>query len=58
MPLKEKSIVIGVGCKHRDEAYTLSRFIIEEIKKSTPIWKKEHYVNEESEWLKGVSIQL
>ncbi len=56
--IKEKSIIIGVGCKHRDEAYTLSRFIIEEIKKRTPIWKKEHYTNEESEWLKGVSIQL
>ena len=56
--IKEKSIIIGVGCKHRNEAYTLSRFIIEEIKKRTPIWKKEHYTNEESEWLKGVSIQL
>ena len=55
---KDKSIIIGVGCKHRDEAYSLSRFIIEEIKKRTPIWKKEHYTNEESEWLKGVSIQL
>ena len=56
--IKEKSIIIGVGCKHRNEAYNLSRFIIEEIKKRTPIWKKEHYPNEESEWLKGVSIQL
>ena len=56
--IKEKSIIIGVGCKHRSEAYNLSRFIIEEIKKRTPIWKKEHYTNEESEWLKGVSIQL
>ena len=56
--IKEKSIIIGVGCKHRDEAYSLSRFIIEEIKKRTPIWKKEHYANKESEWLKGVSIQL
>ena len=56
--VKEKSIIIGVGCRHRDEAYNLSRFIIEEIKKRTPIWKKEHYTNEESEWLKGVSIQL
>ena len=55
---KDKSIIIGVGCKHRDEAYTLSRFIIEEIKKRTPIWKKEHYTNDESEWLKGVSIEL
>ena len=55
--IKEKSIIIGVACKHRDEAYNLSRFIIEEIKKRTPIWKKEHYANEESEWLKGVTIQ-
>ena len=56
--IKEKSIIIGVACKHRDEAYNLSRFIIEEIKKRTPIWKKEHYTNEESAWLKGVNIQL
>ena len=55
--LREKSIIIGVGCKHRDEAYQLSRYIIEEIKKRTPIWKKEHYDNEESEWLKGVTIK-
>ena len=56
--VKEKSIIIGAACKHRDEAYNLSRFIIEEVKKKSPIWKKEHYSNEESEWLKGVSIQL
>ena len=58
VPVKEKSIIIGAACKHRDEAYNLSRFIIEEVKKKSPIWKKEHYVNEESERLKGVSIQL
>tara|TARA_Y100000590_G_scaffold219277_1_gene248367 strand:- start:310 stop:756 length:447 start_codon:yes stop_codon:yes gene_type:complete len=55
--IEEKSIIIGVGCKHRNEAYNLSRFIIEEIKKRTPIWKKEHYDNEESKWLKGVTIK-
>ena len=58
VPVKEKSIIIGAACKHRDEAYNLSKFIIEEIKKKSPIWKKEHYTNEESEWLKGASIQL
>ena len=54
--LGEISIVIAVACKHRDEAYVLSRYIIEEIKKRSPIWKKEHYKNEESEWLKGNPI--
>jgi len=51
--LEETSIIIAVACKHRDQAYVLSRFIIEEIKKRSPIWKKEHYEKEESNWLKG-----
>ena len=55
--LGEVSIIIAVACPHRTEAYTLSRYIIEEIKKRSPIWKKEHYQNEESEWLKGNPIQ-
>ena len=55
--LGETSIIIAVSCKHRSQAYEFSRYIIEEIKKRTPIWKKEHYENNESEWLKGNSIQ-
>ena len=55
--LGEITIIIAVGCKHRDQAYTLSRYIIEEIKKRSPIWKKEHYENKDSEWLKGNPIQ-
>ena len=56
LDLGEISIIIAVACKHRDQAYVLSRYIIEEIKKRSPIWKKEHYENEESEWLKGSPI--
>ena len=54
--LGEISIIIAVACKHRDQAYILSRYIIEEIKKRSPIWKKEHYKNDDSEWLKGNPI--
>jgi molybdopterin synthase catalytic subunit len=54
--LGKTSIIIAVACKHRDQAYVLSRYIIEEIKKRSPIWKKEHYKNDESEWLKGNPI--
>ena len=54
--LEEISIIIAVACKHRDQAYVLSRYIIEEIKKKTPIWKKEHYADNQSEWLKGNSL--
>ena len=54
--LGETSVIIAVATRHRDQAYVLSRYIIEEIKKRSPIWKKEHYKNEESEWLKGNPI--
>ena len=54
--LGETSIIIAVACKHRDEAYVLSRYIIEEIKKRSPIWKKEHYTDRKSDWLKGNPI--
>ena len=53
LDLGEISIIIAVATKHREEAYKLSRYIIEEIKKRSPIWKKEHYQNSESNWLKG-----
>ena len=33
LKLGEISIIIAVACKHRDQAYVLSRYIIEEIKK-------------------------
>ena len=54
--LGEVSIIIAVACKHRDEAYILYRYIIEEIKKRSQIWKKEHYTNNESNWLKGNTV--
>ena len=54
--LGEVSIIIAVACKHRDEAYILSRYIIEEIKKRSPIWNKEYYQNNDSTWLKGNPI--
>ena len=56
LSLGEISIIIAVACKHRDEAFILSRYLIEEIKKRSPIWKKEHYLNNESNWLKGNTI--
>ena len=50
------SVAIGVSSKHRDEAYLASRYVIEEIKTRAPIWKKEHYEDGETEWLKGHAL--
>ncbi|MAA78494.1 MAG: molybdenum cofactor biosynthesis protein MoaE [Deltaproteobacteria bacterium] len=39
----ETSVVIAVSAPHRDEAYTVSRKAIDQLKSSIPIWKKEMY---------------
>ncbi|MBI3554821.1 MAG: molybdenum cofactor biosynthesis protein MoaE [Deltaproteobacteria bacterium] len=52
----EASLLIAVSAPHRDEAYKASRYVIEQIKVRAPIWKKEHYIDGESEWLKGHAL--
>jgi molybdopterin synthase catalytic subunit len=34
-------LVIAVSAPHRKDAFAACRFIIDELKKTTPIWKKE-----------------
>lgn len=46
----EVSIVILVSSPHREESYLASRYIIDEIKKRVPVWKKECY-EDGSEWI-------
>ena len=48
------SLAIAVGSPHREEAYQASRYIIEEIKKRLPVWKKERFANGETIWVEGV----
>ena len=37
----EASVIIAVSSAHLDAAFAASRFALEEIKKTVPIWKKE-----------------
>lgn len=39
----EPSVVIAVASPHREAAYRASRFLIDELKKTVPLWKKEIY---------------
>ncbi len=51
LALEEASVGIAVAHGHRDEAYALSRWVIEELKRRVPIWKREHYVDGTREWV-------
>jgi molybdopterin synthase catalytic subunit/molybdopterin converting factor small subunit len=39
----ESSVVIAVASPHRVAAFDAARFLIDELKKSLPVWKKEVY---------------
>ena len=56
-PVGEISILIAVGSGHRDEAFKICRYILEEVKHQSPIWKKEHYTDGKEEWLPGHSLR-
>ena len=56
-PVGEISILIAVGSGHRDEAFKICRYILEEVKHQSPIWKKEHYLDGKEEWLPGHSLR-
>ncbi|MGJ8677639.1 MAG: molybdenum cofactor biosynthesis protein MoaE [Akkermansiaceae bacterium] len=48
----EIAICIAVSAAHRDAAFTACREIIDSIKSTVPIWKKEHYTDGTSIWVK------
>ncbi len=53
LEIGETAVVVVATSGHRDEACKGCRYIIDEVKCRVPIWKKEHYQDGETEWLKG-----
>ncbi|KAI4305889.1 hypothetical protein L6164_029221 [Bauhinia variegata] len=47
VPVGETSVFIAVSAVHRADALDACKFLIDELKASVPIWKKEVYTNGE-----------
>jgi len=56
LELGDTSIAIVVAHPHRGAAYDASRFVIEEVKRRLPIWKREGYLDGTSEWVNADGI--
>lgn len=52
LQIGEIAVWVGTTAKHREEAFTACRYIIDEVKVRVPIWKKEHYADGDSGWVK------
>ena len=51
LALGDLAVWIAVTAKHREAAFDACRFVIDEVKKRVPIWKKEHYRQGHSGWV-------
>lgn len=50
VPITEASVVIAVSSPHRHECQEASSFLIDELKNTVPIWKKEIYSDNSGQW--------
>lgn len=53
----EASVITAVSSAHRGHAFEACRFLIEQMKVRAPIWKQEHYLDGDSEWIKGHALR-
>lgn len=51
LALGEASIAIAVAHPHRAAALDAQRYVIEEVKRRVPIWKREHYADGSRAWV-------
>jgi molybdopterin synthase catalytic subunit len=52
LEVEENIVFIGVSAPHREDGFAACRYIIEQLKKRVPLFKKE-YTTEGEVWLKG-----
>jgi molybdopterin synthase catalytic subunit len=50
VPVGEAAVVVAAACPHREQAFAACRFLIDALKSSLPVWKKELYADGE-EWI-------
>ncbi|MFN6962853.1 MAG: molybdenum cofactor biosynthesis protein MoaE [Pyrinomonadaceae bacterium] len=55
LEIGETSVVISVAAPHRRAAFEACEWIIRELKRTVPIWKKEVYADGEN-WVEGEAV--
>ena len=47
----EPSVGVAASSPHRAPAFDACRYVVEELKRRVPIWKREHYTDGTREWV-------
>jgi len=53
LEIGDTAVAIAAASAHRDEAFLACRYVIEEVKRRVPIWKREVFADGTVEWVGG-----
>ena len=56
VPVTEASVAVVVSSAHRVAAFDAARWIMDELKRTVPIWKKEWYEDGDAAWVEGTRL--
>jgi molybdopterin synthase catalytic subunit len=56
VPIGAASVLVQVACGHRGEAFAACRFLIDGLKASAPIWKRERWADGTT-WATGNPVE-
>jgi molybdopterin synthase catalytic subunit len=51
LEIGDAAVAVAVASAHRDEAFVACRYVIEEVKRRVPIWKREYFADGSIAWL-------
>lgn len=51
LDIGEIAVVVAVSCPHRGEAIAAAHRLIDDVKATVPIWKRQTYADGEVEWV-------
>ena len=53
VPVTEASVAVVTSSAHRAAAFDAARWVMDELKRHVPIWKKEHFADGGAGWVRG-----
>lgn len=56
LAIGDVAVAVAAGSAHRGEAFEACRYVIEELKRRVPIWKKESYADGAVAWVDPTSL--
>ncbi|NNE43408.1 MAG: molybdenum cofactor biosynthesis protein MoaE [Gemmatimonadetes bacterium] len=52
----EASVLVAASAAHRDEAFRAARLLIDRLKETLPVWKREHFEDGTTGWVPGFTV--